>query len=112
MDQPFSGLAKELFEVQHYPQAILDGSAKPVTLPYDVTGWTLPMQMGVRVDAVTDPVSDDQRSALELVSKIDTALRERRRRRTNLHPQPQTRRQLHGRQRHPRLGRLGGICAR
>ena len=71
MDQPFSGLAKELFESQHYPQAILDGSAKPVTLPYDVTGWTLPMQMGVRVDAVTDPVTSDQRSALELVSKID-----------------------------------------
>ncbi len=72
MDQPFSGLAKELFEAQHYPQAILDGSAKPVTLPYDVTGWTLPMQMGVRVDAVTDPVGEDQRAALELVSKIDT----------------------------------------
>jgi Zinc carboxypeptidase len=71
MDQAFSGLANELFEAQHYPQAILDGSAKPVTLPYDVTGWTLPMQMGVRVDAVTDPVSEDQRSALELVSKID-----------------------------------------
>ncbi|HEX3470887.1 MAG TPA: M14 metallopeptidase family protein [Silvibacterium sp.] len=71
MDQPFSGLVKELFEAQHYPQAILDGTAKPVTLPYDVTGWTLPMQMGVRVDAVTDPVGDDQRSALELVSKID-----------------------------------------
>jgi hypothetical protein len=71
MDQPYTGLAKELFEVQHYPQAILDGSAKPVTLPYDVTGWTLPMQMGVDVDAVTDPVGDDQRSALEIVSKID-----------------------------------------
>jgi hypothetical protein len=71
MDQPFSGLVKELFEVQHYPQAILDGSAKPVTLPYDVTGWTLPMQMGVRADAVTDPVGDDQRAALELVSKVD-----------------------------------------
>src|SRR5271170_5744991 len=71
MDQPYTGLAKELFEVQHYPQAILDGSAKPVTLPYDVTGWTLPMQMGVDVDAVTDPVSVDQRAALELVLKIE-----------------------------------------
>ena len=71
MDQPYSGLAKELFEAQHYPQAILDGSAKPVTLPYDVTGWTLPMQMGVDVNAVTDPVGDDQRAALELVSNID-----------------------------------------
>jgi hypothetical protein len=71
MDQPFSGLVKELFEVQHYPQAILDGSAKAVTLPYDVTGWTLPMQMGVRADALTDPVPDDQRAGLELVSKVD-----------------------------------------
>jgi hypothetical protein len=71
MDQPFSGLVKELFEVQHYPQAILDGSAKPVTLPYDVTGWTLPMQMGVRADAVTDPVANDQRAGLELVSKVE-----------------------------------------
>ncbi len=71
MDQPFSGLAKELFEIQHYPAAILDGSAKPVTLPYDVTGWTLPMQMGVKVDAVTDPVSEQQRAVLELISKVD-----------------------------------------
>jgi hypothetical protein len=71
MDQPFSGLVKEMFEVQHYPQAILDGSAKPVTLPYDVTGWTLPMQMGVRADVVTDPVGDDQRAVLELVAKAD-----------------------------------------
>ena len=71
MDQPFSGLAKELFEAQHYPQAFFDASGKPEKLPYDVTGWTLPMQMGVRVDAVTDPVGEDQRSALELVSKID-----------------------------------------
>ncbi len=74
MDQPFSGLAKELFEAQHYPLAILDGSAKPVTLPYDVTGWTLPMQMGVRVDPVTDPVGEDQRSALELVAPINSKI--------------------------------------
>ena len=71
MDQPFSGLAKELFEPQHYPQAFFDANGKPEKLPYDVTGWTLPMQMGVRVDAVTDPVTEDQRSALELVPKID-----------------------------------------
>ncbi len=71
MDQPFSGLAKELFEAQHYPQAFFDASGKPEKLPYDVTGWTLPMQMGVRVDAVTDPVGEDQRSALELVPRID-----------------------------------------
>ncbi|GGH11643.1 M14 family metallopeptidase [Silvibacterium dinghuense] len=71
MDQPWSNLVKELFEPQHYPQAILDGnSGKPVTLPYDVTGWTLPMQMGVRADAVTDPVSEEERAHLELIPAI------------------------------------------
>jgi Zinc carboxypeptidase len=73
MDQPYSNLVKELFEPQHYPQAILEGNGgKPVTLPYDVTGWTLPLQMGVHADAVTDPVLEDQRAALELVTTIDT----------------------------------------
>lgn len=71
MDQPFSGLAKELFEAQHYPRAFFDANGKPEKLPYDVTGWTLPLQMGVRVDAVTDPVGEDQRASLELVSKIE-----------------------------------------
>lgn len=54
--QPFAGLATELFEPQKYPDAILDGTGKPVDLPYDVTGWTLPMQMGVRVERVTTPL--------------------------------------------------------
>lgn len=64
MDQPFALLAKELFEVQRYPaQGALDH------IPYDVTGWTLPMQMGVEVAAVTNPVREQQRAALELVTK-------------------------------------------
>ncbi|MEP9402093.1 M14 metallopeptidase family protein [Sphingomonas sp. VNH70] len=53
--QPFAGLTTELLEPQKYPDAILDGTGKPVDLPYDVTGWTLPMQMGVRVDRITAP---------------------------------------------------------
>jgi len=40
-------------------------------LPYDVTGWTLPMQMGVEVVAVTDPVSDDSRKTLRRIEKVD-----------------------------------------
>ena len=31
-------------------------TSKSIDLPYDVTGWTLPLQMGVNVDAVTDPL--------------------------------------------------------
>ncbi len=36
MNQPYSGLAKELFEVQRYPDAMDGGGTKAVDLPYDV----------------------------------------------------------------------------
>jgi hypothetical protein len=44
------------------------GLQKRLILPYDVTGWTLSLQMGVDVDAVTDPLEADQRG---LLTKID-----------------------------------------
>jgi len=69
MDQPFAGLAKELFERQRYPDEIDLGTSKAIDLPYDVTGWTLPLQMGISVDALSDPLSTTQRSLLQ---KIDT----------------------------------------
>jgi hypothetical protein len=71
MDQPFSALAKELFERQRYPDALENGTSKAIDLPYDVTGWTLPLQMGVHVDAVTDPLTSDQRSLLTKVEKVE-----------------------------------------
>jgi len=70
MDQPFSAMAKELFERQKYPDAIAQGTNPIGHLPYDVTGWTLPLQMGVNVDAVTDPLGADERA---LLTKIDKA---------------------------------------
>ena len=70
MDQPFSALAKELFERQRYPDALENGTSKAIDLPYDVTGWTLPLQMGVSVDTVTDPLSSDQRSSLARIEKV------------------------------------------
>ncbi|HTX40483.1 MAG TPA: M14 metallopeptidase family protein, partial [Acidobacteriaceae bacterium] len=71
MNQPYSAMAKELFEIQRYPEALFSESNKPVDLPYDVTGWTLPLQMGVRVDAVTDPLTPDQLSHLKEVTTLD-----------------------------------------
>jgi hypothetical protein len=68
MDQPYSAMAKELFERQKYPDALENGTSKAVDLPYDVTGWTLPLQMGVDVDMVSDPLTADQRAEL---AKID-----------------------------------------
>ena len=70
MDQPFSALAKELFERQRYPDALENGTSKSIDLPYDVTGWTLPLQMGVDVDAVTDPLTADQRAKLSRVDAV------------------------------------------
>ena len=69
MDQAYAPMAKELFERQKYPDAIELGTSKAVDLPYDVTGWTLPLQMGVDVDTVTDPVAPAQRAQLEKIDK-------------------------------------------
>ena len=56
MDQPFAGLVKELFEPQVYPTIS--------QRPYDVTGWTLPYQMGVEVHAMTTPLTKAFRDSL------------------------------------------------
>ena len=66
MDQPFAPLVKELFDVQQYPDLRTTPNGPPIR-PYDVAGWTLPMQMGVEVATVLVPLNDGQRAALEPV---------------------------------------------
>jgi hypothetical protein len=51
MAQPYRAYAKTLLERQDYPVRRLAPQAEPER-PYDVAGWTLPMQMGVAVDRV------------------------------------------------------------
>jgi len=68
MDQPFASLAKELFEPQRYPDLRESPNGPPV-LPYDVAGWTLPMQMGVEVATVLEPIKSEQRAALKIVER-------------------------------------------
>ncbi len=69
MDQPFSPLVKELFEPQHYPD-LRETPNGPPKLPYDVTGWTLPMQMGVQVAPVLQPIGASERGTLEKIEKF------------------------------------------
>jgi Zinc carboxypeptidase len=69
MDQPFSPLVKELFEAQHYPD-LRETPTSPPKLPYDVTGWTLPMQMGVLVAPVLEPVKPADREALKKIDQF------------------------------------------
>jgi hypothetical protein len=45
--------------------------AQPTQTPYDVTGWTLPIQMGVEVVAVTQPVSDATRETLNKIDRVE-----------------------------------------
>ncbi len=48
LDQPYRAHAKDLLEVQRFPRMErVPGGA--VERPYDVAGWTLPLQMGVEV---------------------------------------------------------------
>jgi hypothetical protein len=56
--QPYRAHVKDLFERQHYP-ARYQYPGGPALPPYDVTGWTLPPQMGVQVDSIAAPVAAD-----------------------------------------------------
>ena len=69
MDQPYSALVKELFEAQQWPDLRATPNGPP-NLPYDVAGWTLPMQMGVSVDQVAIALTDAQRTSLKRIDKV------------------------------------------
>jgi len=49
--QPFRAYLKDLLEPQHYPNRKTQ-AGDPI-VPYDLAGWTLSYQMGVRVDRVS-----------------------------------------------------------
>ena len=67
MAQPFARFVKTLFEEQRYPDmvkypALWQGIVRPQNFPdaylppYDMAGWTLPYQMGVKVAAAGAPL--------------------------------------------------------
>ncbi|MEZ5398235.1 MAG: M14 family metallopeptidase [Bryobacteraceae bacterium] len=51
--QPFRAYLVDLMEPQKYPE-LKTGENGPTKRPYDVTGWTLPYNMGVKVERVKD----------------------------------------------------------
>jgi hypothetical protein len=58
MAQPHRGYVKDLLEAQHHPNRT-NGPGGPPKRPYDMAGWTLPYQMGVRADMIKEPFVAD-----------------------------------------------------
>lgn len=63
MDQEFANFVRQLFAVQEYPD-LRQYPEGPPDQPYDVSGWTLPYLMGVRVLEAASPLTEDVRDAM------------------------------------------------
>jgi hypothetical protein len=64
MDQAFAETVRQVMDVQRYPD-LRESPDGPLEQPYDAAGWTLPLQMGVSVTALTTPMSDELRGKLK-----------------------------------------------
>ena len=65
-DQEFAAMAREVLDVQKYPD-LRQYPGGPPERPYDAAGWSLPLQMGVRVVAADAPLADEIRRTMRLV---------------------------------------------
>ena len=84
--QPYRAHLKDMMERQVYPRRLNpDGTAEA---PYDVAGWTLPLQMGVRAVTVDRAAVGDRRAGR--ADRTDPGRDQRRGRRGEvlLHRQP------------------------
>ncbi len=62
LDQEFGNFVRQLFEIQEYPD-LREYPEGPPDQPYDVAGWTLPYQMGIRAVEAATPLTDEVRAA-------------------------------------------------
>ena len=65
-DQEFAAMAREVLDVQKYPD-LRQYPGGPPERPYDAAGWTLPLQMGVKVVAAVTPLAADVRGKMQLL---------------------------------------------
>jgi hypothetical protein len=68
-DQEFAAMAREVLDVQRYPD-LRQFPGGPPQRPYDAAGWTLPLQMGVRVVPEMTPLSADARAKMKLLGPL------------------------------------------
>ncbi|HEX9365820.1 MAG TPA: M14 metallopeptidase family protein, partial [Vicinamibacterales bacterium] len=65
-DQEFAAMAREVLDVQRYPD-LRQYPGGPPERPYDAAGWTLPLQMGVKVVGLSTPLTADARTKMKLL---------------------------------------------
>ena len=65
-DQEFAAMAREVLDVQKYPD-LRQYPGGPPERPYDAAGWTLPMQMGVKVVSLATPLTAETRAKMKLL---------------------------------------------
>jgi hypothetical protein len=68
-DQEFAAMAREILDVQAYPD-LRQYPGGPPERPYDAAGWSLPLQMGVRVVAAAAPLENDARAKMKLIGPL------------------------------------------
>ncbi|HET7221218.1 MAG TPA: M14 metallopeptidase family protein [Vicinamibacterales bacterium] len=68
-DQEFAAMARQVLNAQKYPDLRQYPGGPPVR-PYDAAGWSLPMQMGVRVIAAASPLTGDVRASMKLLGPL------------------------------------------
>lgn len=66
MDQEYGELARQLLDVQTYPD-LREYPQGPPEQPYDAAGWTLPFTFEVKVTPAMTPLTEEVKSAMKLV---------------------------------------------
>lgn len=77
-DQEFAASAREVLDIQHYPD-LREYPGGPPERPYDAAGWTLPLQMNVKVVPSMTPLAADVRAKMKLLGPMPS---------TNVTPKP------------------------
>jgi hypothetical protein len=68
-DQEFAAVAREVLDVQRYPD-LREFPGGPPERPYDAAGWTLPLQMGVNVVAAKTALTSAARAAMKTLGPM------------------------------------------
>jgi hypothetical protein len=68
-DQEFAAIAREVLNVQRYPD-LRQYPGGPPERPYDAAGWSLPLQMGVKVFAAATPLTDRVRARMKVIGPL------------------------------------------